>query len=536
MNARQIKAGAWPQYHIGAFPFCFRLPKYTEQTQPPAQAAHPAVHIGPISDEERTLRMGQVPGIHWYHAHKHGSTAINVSNGMTGAFIIEGDYDDDLNRFYGTIDVPAPPGSPNPTVKVPWTRAQPVLVINQLGTVPIVYASGSNDGPRQMPLSVNGRMQPKLSMRPGEVQLWRIVNTSSRSGVFFLGFSANDTPDPNSAGFKWKQLAQDGVQFAPENFDATKNINPHFLLAAGNRADVLVKAPENQSGTFNLLVRDVVRVTEKYGQKPSLPPPRRVARLLKVQIESSPTVSGRQSEFISGPDYPKFPSFLADIKPEDVKATKTITFETTPPKDWPFDPSRPFHMHMIDGKKFAGNVGQVVPLDAIEEWKIENRSTRSPGSQDIDHPFHIHINPFQVVEEFAPNEPLVHPETGKPLIDPDSDPVPEKRQPYPKYVFDQPARTIDGAKQCSVNTRDPTTWKPCDDKWQAPNRIWWDVFPIPAGKKVNNFVIPGYFKMRSRFVDYSGQFVIHCHILAHEDRGMMTIVWVVPLKTPYSHQ
>ena len=38
--------------------------------------------------------MGQSPGTHWYHAHKHGSTAINVANGMTGAFIIEGDYDD----------------------------------------------------------------------------------------------------------------------------------------------------------------------------------------------------------------------------------------------------------------------------------------------------------------------------------------------------------------------------------------------------------------------------------------------------------
>jgi FtsP/CotA-like multicopper oxidase with cupredoxin domain len=34
--------------------------------------------------------------------------------------------------------------------------------------------------------------------------------------------------------------------------------------------------------------------------------------------------------------------------------------------------------------------------------------------------------------------------------------------------------------------------------------------------------------MRSRFVDYPGLWVIHCHILAHEDRGMMTIVQVLP--------
>jgi FtsP/CotA-like multicopper oxidase with cupredoxin domain len=49
--------------------------------------------------------------------------------------------------------------------------------------------------------------------------------------------------------------------------------------------------------------------------------------------------------------------------------------------------------------------------------------------------------------------------------------------------------------------------------------------------------IPGYFKMRSRFVDYTGQFVLHCHILGHEDRGMMQLVEVVPSKskTAYEH-
>jgi FtsP/CotA-like multicopper oxidase with cupredoxin domain len=41
--------------------------------------------------------------------------------------------------------------------------------------------------------------------------------------------------------------------------------------------------------------------------------------------------------------------------------------------------------------------------------------------------------------------------------------------------------------------------------------------------------------MVSRFVDYAGYYVIHCHILAHEDRGMMTVVYVTPLQPPFSH-
>jgi FtsP/CotA-like multicopper oxidase with cupredoxin domain len=42
--------------------------------------------------------------------------------------------------------------------------------------------------------------------------------------------------------------------------------------------------------------------------------------------------------------------------------------------------------------------------------------------------------------------------------------------------------------------------------------------------------------MRSRFADYPGQFVLHCHILIHEDRGMMQLVEVKTDKPPYVHK
>jgi FtsP/CotA-like multicopper oxidase with cupredoxin domain len=46
---------------------------------------------------------------------------------------------------------------------------------------------------------------------------------------------------------------------------------------------------------------------------------------------------------------------------------------------------------------------------------------------------------------------------------------------------------------------------------------------------VHGVVIPGYFTFRSNFNDYTGQYVLHCHILAHEDRGMMALI---ELKAP----
>jgi hypothetical protein len=62
------------------------------------------------------------------------------------------------------------------------------------------------------------------------------------------------------------------------------------------------------------------------------------------------------------------------------------------------------------------------------------------------------------------------------------------------------------------------------------------VFAIPSARQAGEAVIPGYYKMRSRFVDYAGLYVMHCHILIHEDRGMMFSVEVLKAKaTPVRH-
>jgi FtsP/CotA-like multicopper oxidase with cupredoxin domain len=504
IDAKQMRAGAWPQYYIGAYPYCFLLPRYTATTFPPPEPA--AAHMTHMGGGEggHVLQMGQAPGTHWYHAHKHGSTTINVMNGMTGVFIIEGSsYDGVLNEYY----------EDGWTGAKPWTRQQPVLIINQYGVSPNLFGGGN---PQQF--SVNGRRLPQLTMKPGEVQLWRIANTSARSGAFFVNPPSLDPAKYDPAkDFQWKQTAQDGVQFNATNYDGNNNLS--FLLAAGNRADLLVKAPANATGKPQIYTLQVISAVSTIDIQQNKPAP-----LLTVQVASDPSVQDNQSKFIPKDAFGKnFPPFLADISASEVKATKTLVFESTN--------GPPFTTHTIDGKKFDGKIGQVVLLNTVEEWKIENRTidsqTIGPGA--IDHPFHIHINPFQVVEEFHPNDTVTI--NGKSA---------------PKYVFyDSPKPD---AAQCYLDPFKPETWKDCHPK--TPVNIWWDVFPIPSAviasdaagnpivdpKTKQPIVVPGYFKMRSRFVDYAGQYVMHCHILAHEDRGMMTIVEVTPDTTAYSHQ
>jgi FtsP/CotA-like multicopper oxidase with cupredoxin domain len=559
-NINAINKGKWPQYYATAYPYCYKLPEYTQTGWPPTtQANMSAAHMqgmGSIEVEEaedpsRPLIMGQAPGTHWYHAHKHGSTTINVLNGMTGVIIIEGKYDDDINAVYGAN----------------WTRTQPIMVINQLGSYPPLQSGQRGAGPGP-DFSVNGRLRPTVTMPGNSVAMWRIANTSSRSGAFFLA----------PTGISWMQLAQDGVQFNNTNYQGSKNTT--FEMAAGNRVDLLVKAPAYVSGGknyYDVLVYNTIDESDRPPAKASAP----ALTLLRVVV----TANGPTMNFM--PQAPGFPPFLADITPGEVKGWKEITFASSPNPNRG-TPSR----QSIDNKLFDGSVGASVTLNKVEEWKLINATYPPATGNQISHPFHIHINPFQIFEFFDPNATISSAAgPGTVAIGEGSETNglatvtgvnttftktfvvgdflwPNSAQPaqvvaiasdtsltvswgigagavasttyssaIPLYTINQSTKR---PGQCYLNPTDNTTWHPCTNNVPQTNAIWWDVFPIPSGNiffanATTSYPIPGYFKMRSRFVDYFGDYVMHCHILAHEDRGMMTVVRVTPLQAPYSH-
>jgi FtsP/CotA-like multicopper oxidase with cupredoxin domain len=467
-NRAQIDAGVWPQYQLGASPYCFRLANDQAVGGRPAQT------------------MGQAPGTHWYHAHKHGSTALNVANGMTGAFVIEGQYDDDLRRFYGT-------GFRDQVLLVQQLSAQPFPALQ-----PNVGGPGSVAKPQ---LSVNGRLNPVIHMRPGEVQLWRIINANYRDAVQFQSIAP-------ATGLAWRQIAQDGVQIAFAKYDTFGAMNRPFNLAAANRADLLVRA-SSTLGTYTITVRpNQGLVLDPTG--PSGAVQNATMALMTVKVDGTP-VSPAQDFITRESDFPRQPDFLKDIPANSIAQRRTIDFGR-------------FH-NLIDGKTFDQNrYSQIMELNNAEEWTVLNEAG------DKAHPFHIHINPFQITEVFQPNL----------------------------------ENTSDPARPCYVDPTKPETWRAC--KPETAPFVWWDTFAIPTSKTVPlptsvctavancppaiqdrtscssgasptcKVTIPGFFKMRTRFVDYTGAYVVHCHILIHEDRGMMQLVEVVPDKPPYVHK
>ena len=517
----------WPQYYIGVVPYCFALP-YKPGAEPV---------------DKGDLRMGQAPGTHWYHAHKHGSTAINVMNGMTGAFIIEGQYDDDLNALYASYGVKRGGESK------PWnTRSQPVLVLNQLGTTPNMLSGAGTGpaGPAGVPFAVNGRVGPKAHMQPGEVQLWRIVNSSSRSAAYFMA----------PGGLQWRQLAQDGVQFARPTYASPQNQNTPFYMAPANRVDLLVQAPmtprEFKVEIQAVMARSQVKPTPVH---PNVNDQAPGTLLMTVEVSGDPvTYNGEpvQAPMPFPPEgkAPNQPKFLADITDEELARSNYVT------RKFIFDSKVPQSkaQHTINNVQFEDSKGEAnvhVTLGAAEEWTIEN-TTNAPGP--IDHPLHIHINPYQITEVFDPNENLVNPETGTLLTqlqvtdtngqtkimtqgecDKLNDGTHCKTIPVPRYVTDKAKlsdpQNLFRMRQCFLDLANANTWSvagACGAQPPQSNLIWWDTFAIPSARVEQQKVIPGYFKMRSRFVDYHGVYVMHCHILIHEDRGMMFTVEVIP--------
>jgi hypothetical protein len=121
-------------------------------------------------------------------------------------------------------------------------------------------------------------------------------------------------------------------------------------------------------------------------------------------------------------------------------------------------------------------------LGTVDEWTL-GAWKNIPG-QDVaaPHVFHIHVNPFQIMD--IKHVTAANP-AGTSIFDSQHRCLPTEATAVPYY---------------------------CDQ---------YHVFRDTLFVRPNYFVIA-----RNRYDDYIGEFVMHCHILDHEDMGMMQNVRV----------
>jgi FtsP/CotA-like multicopper oxidase with cupredoxin domain len=441
-----IRSGQWPEYVVGAFPNALEIPDY--------------------KDGKAGFRAGQAPGTHWYHAHKHGSTALHIFNGLSGVLILEGDYDDKLRAFFKK-QLPASRKLVEQVMVFQQIVPSQNLEKSQSGANAGKQGTGDNPQSGNNQKLINGKINPTVQMMPGEIQLWRMVNAMGGGGKGTL--DATLLNGMIAAGFEIRQVAYDGVQFDWDNYLAQPffsktpmptgipNAATGLTLAAGNRADLLVKAPTTSGTSRFTMAGDLNNVSGT----PFL--------VLSVAVAPPANDPIQPMHFFMASDrkeYPVMPRFLKNLAPPPPgKPARIVTFSAD--KGPPNNPPPRF---TIDAAQFSLNpdgttkdtVDQCVRVNSTEDWLLVNDS---PSAAQV-HPFHIHINPFQILEV------------------------------------------------TTVTNGVATTFKP------AGPPIWSDVVSIPANG--------GSVKIRQQFNDFLGTYVLHCHILAHEDRGMMQLVRTIP--------
>lgn len=191
--------------------------------------------------------------------------------------------------------------------------------------------------------TVNGRINPSFSLAPGETQLWRLANIGAE--LFY---------EVALPGHMFHVVGEDGVPVW-RSWEAET-----LVLPSGKRFDVLVQG--GAPGSYPLMALS-------YHQGCVACPEVALATLT-----------------VAGPA--RAPAALpAGLAPERSLAEAVVDRKRT----LVFSSNDEAGEYAIDGQLFvADRVDQRVRLGAVEEWTLRNED-------DDEHPFHIHVNDFEVV-------------------------------------------------------------------------------------------------------------------------------------------
>jgi FtsP/CotA-like multicopper oxidase with cupredoxin domain len=451
------------------------LSLYSEnQTSPPPPnpGEDPSIAIGSYQYDIPQVPWNQAPGTHWYHPHKHGSTSVQLINGLSGALVVTGELDDYLHSRYGV----------NPNRPAQLKRFEKVMVVQQIFPDVAFFQNGKKPpGYPPYPL-VNGQLVPTIRMRFGEVQRWRFVSATSNPAT--QGQVKLDLDPAAFPGFEVAQIAQDGIQFHPTNYQRQPlgNATDGYELAPGNRVDLLVRAPDAPADGKAMVFYVMRRVTGDVpeDERAAIAAQNRLvneaAGLRSATAEDLAAsgalvrvyVSGVQSPTMDLPtDWPAMPPYLADLS-TTTAADRFVSFSMATDDAGGSRLGSPGAKFFIDGMQYSDScAGQTLELGQAQRWRIFNNSVS-------EHPFHIHINPFQLTWRRWNVDPAGNKITAV---------VQEFEPPYP----------------------------------------WFDTISLKAGllNRISET------RILYRADDYTGATVLHCHFLAHEDRGMMTNVQLV---------
>jgi FtsP/CotA-like multicopper oxidase with cupredoxin domain len=398
------------------------------------------------------IPFDEPPGLYWYHPHIHGFSKVEVLGGASGALIVEGIERANpalaglhervlVIRDQDLLNPNAPPAKSEPVV--------PKMFIDRDGDA---ANNGTGFGTPAKDLSINYVPVPfpdyppaRITMRPGERQLWRVLNASA---ITYLNLAVLYRGTPQRLGV----VAIDGVPLHYGGSPASPVVwVDHVGVPPGARVEFIIEGP--LTGTPGLLVTRTVDT----GQGGENDPNRALASITAANDAPEPqSILPLDAKPLPSPGLP----WIGDTQP--VRVRKLYFSEKL---SNPNDPNSATTFYLtVDGQNPrpfdpSSSVPDIVTHQGdVEDWIIENRSAEL-------HAFHIHQLHFELVDWLGVpvHEPFVRDTVNVPY--------------YKGRMLEYPRVRL------RMDFRDP-------------NAV--------------------------------GTFVYHCHLLEHEDGGMMGTIRVEP--------
>ena len=423
--------GQIPGPQLVAYPGDTVRIRCTNQLSNPTNLHYHGLHIPPTGQADNiflkiprgetltyefTIPREHPGGNFYYHPHVHGLVADQVFGGLGGLFIIRGELDQipevqaASERFLFLKDFAIAANDP---------------LLGQHGH-PMAHMGGREGSL----ITVNGQVNPILTIASGGLLRLRCVNASNAR---FYRLALEEHP--------FYLIATDGIPLA-EPVELRD-----LLLSPGERVEVLVRG-DRPPGQYQLLDLPYDRGSMGMMGPGHMGPG-----------HMGPGHMGPRHRGPRGSEWPGRTEAGRPLPLATLRYRGQVSKQPLPQQLLPIEPlSHPQTLRqftldhgmgrvfLINGQAFDHQrVDTRVMLNTVEDWEIVNVGV-------MDHPFHLHTNPFQVLSR---------------------------------------------------------------NGVAMPYRAWKDTVLVPVGASV---------KLRVQFKDFPGKTVYHCHILDHEDLGMMGLL------------
>lgn len=429
-------------------------------------------------------------GTHWYHPHAHGLVAPQLFSGLAGAIIIDGP----LDKLFA--DVP-----------------EQLLILkdfefNAKGQVAEHSMMDWMLGREGGLLTINGTELPQLELTEGLMRL-RLIN---------------------AANARYFRLVLPGAELSVISTDGNYVARPYavkeLLLAPGERFDVLVEF--KKVGLFNLM-------TLPYNRAPE-----------DMMIESVEEGTGDINEVQGVPDNMKSmehtnmndvsnvesttPSMNMDTASGD-KSTHTMSPMTTDTKTAMTMPGHTMNATTTQPNNASSNMESMPMMGLMGGMQMSDMKTGVTQSTPLMQLNVMRSGHFSMPSELAAIKVL----------------SPEDASERRKIVLTENMMGMEfyiNGQLFDMNRVDFSPKLDTVEHWELINETGMDhpmhlhVFPFQVyarnGVKENQLVLKDVVNVKAgetvdlliKFSDYEGSTVFHCHIVEHEDLGMMSIVEV----------